>query len=318
MKTLIVPCIGRSLLDGKPKYLARHPKGKLLLEKCIEGLPLDIFDRIIFSVLKEDQELYNAVNIICETLNENVEIVFFDNETSGPAETIYETIKRANIEGSVVIKDCDNYLKVKNLEYKNFVAGLDLNEWKKDIHQLRNKSFLVINEQKQVLDIFEKQFKSDVISLGLYGFNDANDFILAYEKLNDISYPIKKLYVSHIISYLIGYVQRVFIYIPCLEYENWGNEKVWIDVQKSHATYFIDLDHIAEDNSQFENLASLYKNGACLVGFTVNKKEYSINYNKKASSFEFKFHDIIYGVTHSNVKRVISSSDELKSARYDV
>ena len=33
----------------------------------------------------------------------------------------------------------------------------------------------------------------------------AEDFIKAYEKLNDASYPISSLYVSHIISYLIGY-----------------------------------------------------------------------------------------------------------------
>ncbi len=318
MKTLIVPCVGRSMLNSKPKYLARHPKGKLLFEKCIEGLPLETFDRIIFSILSEDANSYQSAEIITETLNLPVEIIMFDSETSGPAETIYETIKRANVEGSVIVKDSDNFLKVKSLDFRNFVAGLDLNEWKKDIHQLRNKSFLVINEQKQILDIFEKQFKSDVISLGLYGFSDASDFILAYEKLNDVSYPIQKLYVSHIISYLIGCVERVFKYLPCIEYENWGNEKVWRDVQKTQATYFVDIDNICKDENGLEGLANLYKNGAVLVGFTVMKKEYCINFNKQVASYGFKFHDIIYGVTYSDVKCVINDLDTLNHVRYDV
>lgn len=318
MKTLIVPCAGRSLLGDKPKYLARHPEGKLLLEKCIEGIPTDGFDRILFTILQKDADCYHADQIIAETFAElPVEVILLPQETSGPAETIYRTVKIANVYGEIVIKDCDNFLRVEHLNYRNFAAGLDLNEWNRDVHHLRNKSFLILNEQKQILDVFEKQFKSDVICLGLYGFAEVADFIAAYEKLNDNSYPIEKLYVSHIISYLIGYSQRVFQFIPCSAYENWGNEKVWADVQKAYATYFVDLDTIAETENCMKQMATLYQRGAKLVGFTVRGPEIKEVLCAQANANGFAYHDIVCGVSYSSIRRVIETASELTAARYD-
>lgn len=98
-----------------------------------------------------------------------IEIVTIENMTAGPAETVYIAIKKANVSGSVVVKDVDNYLKVENVPQGNFVAGLDLNTWERDIHNLRNKSFLILNEQGNLLDIIEKKVRSDVICLDLNG-----------------------------------------------------------------------------------------------------------------------------------------------------
>ena len=36
MSTLIVPCVGRKIMNGIPQYLNRHPNGKLLIERSIE------------------------------------------------------------------------------------------------------------------------------------------------------------------------------------------------------------------------------------------------------------------------------------------
>ena len=43
MSTLIVPCMGRKLANGIPQYLNRHPNGKLLIERSIEGVYTDRF-----------------------------------------------------------------------------------------------------------------------------------------------------------------------------------------------------------------------------------------------------------------------------------
>lgn len=61
--------------------------------------------------------------------------------TSGPAETVYQAIQKANVTEQVVVKDADNYLKTEEVPQGNFVAGLDLNTWERDVHNLRNKSF---------------------------------------------------------------------------------------------------------------------------------------------------------------------------------
>lgn len=52
-----------------------------------------------------------------------------------------------------------------------------------DVPRLKDKSFIVLNEQSRIIDIAEKQLKSGIISLGLYGFADVGDFLDAYAAL---------------------------------------------------------------------------------------------------------------------------------------
>ncbi len=320
MLTLIIPCAGRTMLNGKPKFLIQHPDGQLLVRKCIDGIPLDTFDRILITVLQDDVDVWKADLIIREAFSDikNSEIVILSHETSGPAETVYHTIKRAKVNGAIVIKDSDNYLKVSEIPYLNFAAGLDLDEWDRDIHNLRNKSFIILNEQKQILDIFEKQFRSDVICLGMYGFADTSDFIFAYEHLDDPSYPIQKLYVSHIISYLIGFSQKVFYYLPCQKYENWGNGKVWNGVQRDYATYFINLDATGMCDSDLKDLLLLQERGACFIGYTSSGIEKKEEIKRQAEEYGIRFLEIVCGCTCSNIKEIIDGRDKLIALRDEV
>lgn len=318
MNTLIVPCLGRKIINGIPQYLHRHPMGKLLIEHSIEGVFSEYYDKVYIVLLKEDIEMYGAGTVIYEELkNYPLEILTLDKMTTGPAETVYLAIKKAGMLGSVVVKDVDNFLMTEKVPQGNFVAGLDLNTWERDIHNLRNKSFLILNEQGNLLDIIEKQVRSDVISLGLYGFKRAEDFVKAYEHLNDESYPISRLYISHIISYLIGYSGRVFRYVPAIEYENWGNERLWKDMQRDYTLYFIDLDHIlgtdgvlAEDNKI--KLTTLQNRGASFVGYTVENENYKIEALKVLREAGLNFIKVVYGCPYSENKEFIASEEELE------
>lgn len=318
MKTLIIPCLGRKIINGIPQYLNHHPNGKLLIEYSIEGIYTEVYCRVLIVLLEEDVRLYQADKIIeREVKKYPIEIVILDQMTSGPAETIYQVIKKRDITGSVVIKDSDNYLKTETILYENFVAGLDLNVWARDVHNLRNKSFLIVNEQGNLLDIIEKQIRSDVICLGLYGFKKAEDFVKAYEHLNDASYPIFSLYVSHVISYLIGYSGRIFHYVPSLKYENWGDVRLWEEMQRDYALYFIDLDNILDSEGAIskqnrEKLSILQRRGASYIGFTVKDEEYKISTLKVLKNAGIHFIKVIYGCPYSEQKEVIRSSLELE------
>ena len=46
MKSLIVLCAGGRLINGLPIFLNRHPDGKLLAEKAIEGILAESYNRI--------------------------------------------------------------------------------------------------------------------------------------------------------------------------------------------------------------------------------------------------------------------------------
>lgn len=317
MSTLIVPCMGRKLANGIPQYLNRHPNGKLLIERSIEGVYTEQYEKVLIVLLAEDEERFHSKAIIYHEVKKYpIEIVTLAEMTSGPAETVYEALRRTNITGAIVVKDADNYLRTEKVPQGNFVAGLDLNKWERDIHNLRNKSFLIVNEQGNLLDIIEKQVRSDVICLGLYGFKKAEDFIKAYEHLNDASYPITKLYVSHVISYLIGYSGRVFRYVPSLEYENWGDERLWKDMQRDYTLYFIDLDNILSSNGELsasnrEKLTVLQNRGASFVGFTVENEEYKIAVLKVLLDAGVHFIKVVYGCPYSEQKEIIASEDEL-------
>ena len=315
MITLIVPCLGRRIINGIPQYLHRHPKGRLLLERSIEGVFSEEYDRVLIVLLEGDVNEYHVDTIINTELQRYpVEIVTLKNMTSGPAETVYAAIQKAGITGSVVVKDADNYLKIECVPHGNFVAGLDLNTWERDIHNLRNKSFLILNEQGNLLDIIEKQVRSDVICLGLYGFNKAEDFVKAYRKLNDASYLISRLYISHVISYLIGYSGRVFHYVSASEYENWGDERLWKDMQRDYTLFFIDLDNILGDSGTLSEqnknkLSVLQKRGASFIGYT--DEEYKISALKILQSAGLQFIKIIYGCPYSETKEIIASDAAL-------
>lgn len=318
MRTLIVPCVGRKIINGIPQYLNRHPNGQLLIERSIEGVFSEEYNRVLVVLLEEDVREYDAERVIAAELkNYPIEIVALNDMTSGPAETVYQAIKMADVSGAVVVKDADNYLKTEQIPLGNFVAGLELNTWERDVHNLRNKSFLVVNEQGNLLDIIEKQVRSDVICLGLYGFKNAGDFMKAYEHLNDASYPISKLYVSHIISYLIGYSGRVFRYVASLEYENWGDERLWKDLQRDYTLYFIDLDNILGregtlSQSNRGKMFSLQSRGASFIGFTVKDEEYKTFALKVLQDAGLNFIKVIYGCPYSERKEIICSAEEME------
>lgn len=319
MSTLILPCVGRKFIDGKPQYIVRHPNGKLLLERSIEGIFPENYEKILVVLLKEDVKKYNVRVLIENEIGNNypIEVVELPEMTLGPAETVYQAIKLKGIEGQVVVKDSDNYIRIPEHMTANFVAGLDLNEWEKDIHNLRDKSFLILNEQKNVLDVIEKQIKSDVICLGLYGFKKAESFITAYEKLNDESYPINRLYISHIISYLIGYSGKVFRYTSALEYENWGDGRLWKDMQRDYTLYFIDLDNVLGESGVLkemhkEKLGILQARGASFIGYTTHDEGYKTVALQVLEEAGLEFIKVVYGCPFSEVKEIIDTDEVLE------
>lgn len=319
MRTLIIPCLGRKLINGMPPYLLRHPNGKLLIERCFEGIFPEEYQKIFIAILQHDIEQYHADKVILTALGDKypVEIVAIPAMTSGPAETVYTVLKSKAVTGAVVVKDSDNYLQLGQQISGNFVAGLDLNDWDRDVHNLRNKSFLILNEQKNILDIIEKQIRSDVICLGLYGFSNAAHFVKAYERLSDGTYPINRLYVSHIISYLIGYAGKVFRYISAVAYENWGDERLWQDMQRDYTLYFVDLDHILGEtgellNAHKEKLYTLQKRGASFVGYTTYDEGYKGKALQMMEDAGLRFIKVIYGCPHSAEKQFIHSALDLE------
>lgn len=323
MRTLIVPCAGSKTIGGLPIFLNRHPGGELLAFKCIKGIYPETYDRIIYVITEELEEKYNA-GIVLKNENRwgfHIETCVLDKNTTGPAMTVYYAIKKANVVGEFAVRDSDAYLKLENNYQGNFIAGLDLTKYKKTIDNLRNKSFIILNEQNNVLDVVEKHFCSDIISVGLYGFKKPEDYLMAYEHLNDSDYPFGTIYVSHIISYLIGYSQKIFHSVEVSEYEDWSTEPSWSKIQKSYANCFLDLDELFKDkkilpNETLNNLRRLSNSKVAIIPYTYKTDaEEKVSYLKVN---EIKIVDTICGCNFSQSDIIIKNSDDIRNLLLEI
>lgn len=158
MKTLLVLCAGEKTLNGVPVYLNRYPDGKMLAEKSVEGIYSENYSKISFVLLEKDCEEYRADALLNKELGKKypVSILKLRERTDGPASTVYQALQLGGMTGAFAVRDSLNGIRIMSDCQGNYVAGLDLTKYAWDVKNLRSKSFIVTNEQNQVLDIIEK------------------------------------------------------------------------------------------------------------------------------------------------------------------
>ena len=317
MNTLIIPCAGRSsrFPNMKPKYMLTHPDGSLMIEKALSGLNTEIFDRIIITIVKPHAEKYEADVIMQQVFanNSKVEICMLDDFTSSASETIMQTLEKMNVTGRVVIKDSDNRVVTNITEVKNCVIGYDLREHK-DISNIPGKSFLIVNEQGLIQDIIEKQVVSNIICLGVYCFENIDDFKRCYVDLQNKEVA-GELFISHIISYMIA-TGALFYAKMADGYDDWGTLIEWKEVQKRYRTYFVDVDGVLMKNSgrygkvnwynnttvlneNIEVLKNLQKEGAQIIITTSRPEEFRADLLKILAENGLKPYAVLMGLNHA-------------------
>lgn len=312
MRTLIVLCSDNRMVDDIPLCLNKYPDGKLLAYKTIEGIYANVYDRVIYVLLKENNDKYDT----CKRIKENnfnlpIEFVILDEMTDGPAETVYNVITQANVTGEFAVRDSHSYIQINNEPKGDFVTGLDLTKYSGKVENLRKKSFISVNEQNKILDIVEKHFCSDIISTGYYGFGSVDDFVFAYNRLRDKNYSIDKLYLSHIISYLIGYKQKIYTLIDTEKYEDWDSSSAWQDIQNKNALVFVDIDRLISDGESIKIMRDLSLSGMQFVGYS-NKKDTSKD-TKLLKNNKINILTIVGECTYSQIKRIVNNHQELKN-----
>ena len=319
MNTLIIPCAGKSsrFPNMKPKYMLTHPDGKLMIEKAMENINLEVFNRVIITIVKPHDEKYDAKLIMEQVFanNPKIEICMLDDFTSSASETIYLTLTKMKVEGSFVIKDSDNRVGVRfENKIKNMIVGYDLREHK-DITNIPGKSFLIVNEQNLIQDIIEKQVVSNIICLGVYCFENAQDFIKAYQEMTARKIS-GEMYISHLISYLLSTNKYVFEAQMATSYDDWGTLTEWKAEQKKWRTYFVDVDGVIMKNSgkygkinwynnttyleeNVEVLRGLQNDGAQIVITTSRPEEFRPALEKLLADAGLKPYAILMGMNHA-------------------
>jgi len=245
---LIIPMAGSSTrFPGvKPKWMLTHPSGQYMALEAIQGLPLDNFEKLHFVYLQEHEDKFHFLKGFQEEieslgLKHKAVMTPLPEATKDQPETVLRVIAMREINGPILIKDSDNYLKAEIPEGNSVCFG-SLNEC--GLIKPQNKSYIEVTLEGFLTNIVEKQVVSPYFCVGAYGFREAGEFVRACEAL-----PMNHgRYISNIIYQLIleGVMFRA---VPTVKYNDWGTLEDWRRFQSSYATVFVDLDGTLFKNS---------------------------------------------------------------------
>lgn len=194
-----------------PKVFQINQYGISFCVQAALSLDLSKFDNVYFTILKEHDSLFSISEMLkyqFKRLCIDAEIVILDRPTASQAQTIYETIRKANIEGSIFIKDADcdctfdtdiypqNGMVVYPLESMSLVDP-------------QHKSYVAIDDMLYITNTIEKRVIDHYFNAGGYCFENIEDFIKYYNELKHEN----GLYLSHIVYSMLldNYIFRPFI-----------------------------------------------------------------------------------------------------------
>lgn len=233
---IVVPAAGLSsrFPNMRPKYTLVDYKKRLMLELAVK--PFIGKYNITIGVLKEHQETYNVEKIIKSYLGNSVNIIYIDELTKGPADTVYQIIKKADINESspILIKDCDNFFDF-DISTDNYVCVSKIQDHN-ILRKVFAKSFVVSNNQEVISSIVEKSVVSDTFCVGGYGFKSAKLFCESFENLNITS----EIFVSHVIQNCIQN-KEVFVEKQIQNYIDVGTAQDWFEYNDK-PVIFCDID----------------------------------------------------------------------------
>ena len=197
--TLIVPIAGDSpeYSHRMPLALTQDDKGIMFCIRAVLGLPLDLFSKIYFVVLKKHDDRFSLKERIAIQFKINnlskAKVLILDVPTLNQPHTVYEAIKKAKITGSIFVKDADGFFIAEEILPQNGVAAFPLVEL--SLVDPQHKSYVAVDDMNYVTNIIERRIVSNLFNAGGYCFEDADEFCKYYEKLKDYGH----LYLSHII-----------------------------------------------------------------------------------------------------------------------
>ena len=314
--TILLPIAGRSTrFPGlRPKWMLAAPSGKLMLELSLDTIADWRDHRVVIGGLREHLQDMHGETAIRKALGERVEIVTFDQPTSGPAETVSQMIRRATISGSMFVKDCDSWFRHDGNVFSDVVCLADLQRLP-NARNVAGKSFIKVNEHGIVESIVEKQVSSNLISVGGYGFHDTSIYLHAYEGVNANSTGQGEVFLSHVIVEAMRQ-GAIFRGVPTTDYEDVGTLEAWTAFRKRQRVYLVDIDGVVLRNageyipplwddvdielpSNVATLRSAQKAGAQLIFVTARPERYRAKTEAALRAAGLDWHAIIFGVNHS-------------------
>ena len=304
---VILPCAGLSTRfpNLRPKYLLTDYSGQLMIENAVKNYLGK--HRITIAILKEHDVMFNASKKLKDTFGSNINVVVLDQRTSGPADTVFQSIihSKVNLQAQILIKDCDGFYDADETEGNViYVSKLSKNP---DIRNAPAKSYTITNEQNIVAGVVEKQIVSNSFCVGGYQFAKAADYMNAFETLKGMVQS--EVFVSNVIDYMIC-EGSVFLQSEVQNFVDVGTADDWFKYNKK-PTYFCDIDGTIFVNGEYSsspevlhnNVDALLKEmsrGCKIVFCTARPQKYESITRKALDKIGFIGCPLIMEVNHSS------------------
>lgn len=318
---IIIPCAGLSsrFPNLRPKYLLTDYSGKMM----IEGAAKNFVGKypVTITILEEHDRLYNSSFLLKEVFGDTVKIVVLPEPTTGPADTIYQTIKLAGIDPAspILIKDSDGFYDSSIVE-GNVIYVCNLNK-NPEIRNVHAKSYTITNEQGIINSVVEKQIVSNNFCAGGYQFESAARYLEIFDKIR--STINSEVFVSNIIDYMIS-EGDIFVEEEVYNFYDLGTAPDWFNYN-NRPSYFIDIDGTIVKNKHpssleweplEDNVKLLLEEQArdCKLIFTTARpKKYEAITRTMLDLFGFENYELIMEMNHS---RRVLINDYAKSNPY--
>jgi len=310
---IILPAAGLSTRfpNMRPKYTLTDYKGQMMFERAIQYYVGKY--NVTIGILREHENKYNISKYIQDTYDKLVNIVILEEHTSGPADTVYQILKQANIsdDKEFFIKDCDSFFDHIPTE-GNYVCVSSIADHEV-LKRLASKSFVISNDQGIINNIIEKKVVSDKFCVGGYKFDKVGLYKLTFEKLK--SKNLKEIFVSHIIQDCL-HNNHIFTEKQITNYIDVGTAEDWFEYN-DRPVIFCDIDgtlvkaqakgtYDEQPEALEENVKVMLKyqnNGSQIIFTTARPKKYDTRTREVLNSLGFKNYDLISGL--QNVKRIL-------------
>ena len=310
---IILPAAGLSTRfpNMRPKFTLTDYKGQMMFERAIQYYVGKY--NVTIGILREHENKYNISKYIKDTYDKLVNIVVLEERTSGPADTVYQILKKANLPGDkeFFIKDCDSFFDHVPTE-GNYVCVSSITEHEV-LKRLSSKSFVISNDQGIINNIIEKKVVSDKFCVGGYKFDKVGLYKSTFEKLK--SKNVKEIFVSHIIQDCL-HNNHIFTEKQITNYIDVGTAEDWFEYN-DRPVIFCDIDgtivkaqakgtYDEQPEALEENVKTLLKyqnNGSQIIFTTARHKKYDIRTKEILDSLGFKDYELVSGL--QNVKRIL-------------
>ena len=310
---IILPAAGLSTRfpNMRPKYTLTDYKGQMMFERAIQYYVGKY--NVTIGILREHENNYNISKYIKDTYDKLVNIVVLEERTSGPADTVYQILKQANIsdDKEFFIKDCDSFFDHIPTE-GNYVCVSSIADHEV-LKRLASKSFVISNDQGIINNIIEKKVVSDKFCVGGYKFDKVGLYKSTFEKLK--SKNVKEIFVSHIIQDCL-HNNHIFTEKQITNYIDVGTAEDWFEYN-DRPVIFCDIDgtlvkaqakgtYDEQPEALEENVKVMLKyqnNGSQIIFTTARPKKYDTRTREILDSLGFKEYDLISGL--QNVKRIL-------------